>query len=306
MSKIDNKTVEDEIEDDLTDEERAAIAGEDEDEGEAADPAADGGEGEDQGGEGESEKDEAAVGQDGEDEPDSQGDEGGSIVRAEAAPLKYALPADAAERASALEAEETALEAKFEEGELTGAEYRKGLNEIADKRSQLRWEQQRAELAADMTQQAEANAWARDVQDFMRTTGASILASKPLIAAFDHFVREVSGDAAFAGLSNRAQLEKAHELFAADLAKAGVVLPNAAAKPKAAEPEPPSKEAAVKAAAAAVRKLPPTLGKVPQSDIPDTDQGKYAAIDRIKDPDAYEAEIARLQDRGEFDAYANA
>jgi hypothetical protein len=104
----------------------------------------------------------------------------------------------------------------FEDGDITAAEYRRAMREAADKRDEIKWAKQKADLAADMQEQAESRAWSKAVRDFMSTTGAAIK-SDPMRRTFDRYVRRVTGDAANAHLSDKAQLAKAHRMFTSDM-----------------------------------------------------------------------------------------
>lgn len=215
-------------------------------------------------------------------------------------PLRANAPADADDKLKALADKEATLETKFEDGDITAAEYRKGLAAINDERNDLKWQQHKAELAADMQQQARVNSWNGTVRDFMATDAAVIGKNQPMLKAFDEYVQRITGDAANAALSDRKMLEMAWGEFQKDMSDMGVTF---TAKPGA----PPSKPAASPPAPKPKRELPPTLARVPQSEIEATDDGKFAALDRLasEDPEAYEAAVAKLQERGEFDDYAN-
>lgn len=206
--------------------------------------------------------------------------------------LVAAKPDDTALKA--LDDAEATLEAQFDDGDITASEYRKGLREVADKRATLQWEGQKAELAASMREQAETNAWDADVREFMAGPAAHVMASNALVQTFDAYVRQVTGDAANTGLSNKAQLAKALRLFDTDMGKA---FGKPAPKGDAPAPTPTPK---------GKREIPPTLARVPQADIEDMSGGKFSALDRLAetDPDAYEAAVAKMS-ASEFEAYSN-
>ena len=228
-------------------------------------------------------------GEEDEEEEDNQ------FASTEPAPvLRARAPEDADTKLAAIDAEATALETRFDDGDITASEYRKGLAEIEEKRGAIRWEKQKAELAGEMQQQARENAWNSSVREFMTTDGADIAKSKAKMIAFDEFVKEVTADPKHANLTDRQQLELAHDLFLKDM---GI-----APKPKGKEAqreETPKEERPA-------RKLPPNLGKVPAAQMETPGDGKYAALDRLaqEDPEAYEAEIAKLDAKGELEAYA--
>lgn len=292
------------IDDGLTDEERAAMASADDGiEGTGEAPAESGKEADGET-KANAESDETASGK-----TKEATDEGKVAAEAEEedqqadepieSPLRANVPADADDKLKAIEDKGVALETQFEDGDITAAEYRKGLEAVNAERNALQWQKQKAELAAEMHQQARVNSWNGTVREFMATEAAVISKSQPMLKAFDEYVQTVTGDAANVGLSDRKQLEKAWTDFKKDMSDMGVTFDKKAAAPQpktTAQPAPKAK-----------RDIPPTLAKVPQSDIQATDDGRFASIDRLaaEDPEAYEAAIAKLQERGEFDEYAN-
>lgn len=272
--------------DDLTDEERAAL--EDGDDVEIEDDG-DEGEGEDAA----PEPNDKGADDTGE-EPGQSGDdefepEGPTPVPV---PLDAEVPEDAEAILSQLDEKEAEVEQQFEDGDLTAAEYRKELRAIASRRDEINRAMFKADIAREMLEKAELDAWKRDVADFMSTTGAYIDRSELLKVAFDRKVREVTGDPANANLSNRQQLLKAHKAFVAELEAAGIHV-----GVKAQAKEQPRQKAS--------RPVPPSLARVPSADIETTDDGRFAAIDRLADtdPEAYEAALLKLEQRGELEDY---
>lgn len=291
------------MDDGLTDEERAAMASDDD--GVAGEEPAAGDEDEGKDDAGETDAKPAAVKDDDEGAGDAEAateEEDHPVAERVETPLRADAPSDADSKLKALGDKEADLETKFEDGDITAAEYRKGLAAINDERADLKWQQHKAELAADMQQQARVNSWNGVVRDFMATEAAVIAKNQPMLKAFDEYVQRITGDAANVALSDRKMLDKAWGEFQKDMADMGVTFTK---KPSAAAP--PTKTAAPPPAAKPKRELPPTLARVPQSDIETTDDGKFAAIDRLasEDPEAYEAAVAKLVERGEFDDYAN-
>lgn len=144
--------------------------------------------------------------------------------RAALAPVFTArAPANAAEIEASLDRDETDLTQQFDEGDITAREYRDGVARLNDQRAELRWQKQKAELAADMRSQAEFDAWNREVENFMtKGPGAGLSKSHAAMVAFDDIVKQVTSDPANQKLSDRAQLAKAYKIYSADMAKAGI------------------------------------------------------------------------------------
>jgi hypothetical protein len=200
-------------------------------------------------------------------------------------PLRAKAPENVEEIISAINAEEDALAQKFDDGDITAREYRDGLNKLSNQRDEIRWDQRKADLAREMEDTAKANAWQREVQDFMTTTAANITKSHAQMVAFDDIVKKVTADPANLNLSDRAQLEKAYKIYMDDV---GAALGVQSTPPKAAQ----------QTTQRAVRNVPPTLARVPAAEPERLDGGKYAALDRLAadDPIAYEAAVAKMSE----------
>ena len=211
------------------------------------------------------------------------------------APLAAKAPGDAEARGAAIDEREADLKRKLDDGDITTAEFMDGLKVVGKDRSNLEWEVRKAELAAEMTEQARTNAWNKEVADFMTTTGAKLTASRPMMLAFDEVVKAITADPANQSLSDRQMLSKAYRQFEGDLSKMGVTA-TAPKAPSAPVPAAPKRE----------RNIPPTLARVPSTDIEPTDGGKWAVLDRMadKDPIAYERAVERMSDaeRAEYGA----
>lgn len=210
-------------------------------------------------------------------------------------PLRAQAPDNAAEVMAQLAAEEEALAQKFDDGDITAREYRDGIKKLSAQEDEIRLKQFKAEIADDMKQQAEVNAWHKEVQDFMTTTAAHITKSNAAMVAFDDVVKKVTSDPANLKLSNRAQLDKAYKLFMDDV--------NAAFGVQQQKPaETPAKAAAPKQQ----RNIPPTLAKVPAAEPESFENSEFAALDRLAatDPVAYEAAVAKMPEakRAQYEA----
>ncbi len=127
--------------------------------------------------------------------------------------LKADMPANGAEIESRIDAEEVRLSKLFDEGDITSDEYRQAQRELNSHREELNWRRRKAELARDMSSQAETAAWNAEVARFMTTTGADIAKSMTRMKAFDNIVRDVTSDPARKNLTDRAQLALAYKLY---------------------------------------------------------------------------------------------
>ncbi len=120
-----------------------------------------------------------------------------------------------------------------------------------------------------------------------------VKANKVLFQSFDAVVRDVTGDAANAKLTNNQQLEKAFEQWNKALGREPVKAD--AGKQAAKQEKKPEKRPPV---------TTPNLGDVPSASATDVSDGRFAVLDRLmeSDPVKYEEALAKLSD-ADRDAY---
>ena len=194
--------------------------------------------------------------------------------------FKAELPADIEAKRTALDTQEDDLVKKFDEGDITFAEYNKELRSLNRERADL----DRAELKAELAQEAQQS----QVEQTWQTTANTFVAEHPLISknettwsSFDAIVRRVTAETMQKGEQpSRRDLEKAYKQWTEDLgiADAGIQ-----------KSQPKQKKQNI---------VPPNLGKVPAATANDTDDGKFAHLDRLaeSDPLACEAALAKMSD----------
>ena len=194
--------------------------------------------------------------------------------------FKAELPADIEAKRTALDTQEDDLVKKFDEGDITFAEYNKELRSLNRERADL----DRAELKAELAQEAQQS----QVEQTWQTTANTFVAEHPLISknettwnSFDAIVRRVTAETMQKGEQpSRRDLEKAYKQWTEDLgiADAGIQ-----------KSQPKHKKQNI---------VPPNLGKVPAATANDTDDGKFAHLDRLaeSDPLAFEAALAKMSD----------
>lgn len=279
----------------LTDEERAGLLDDDEDDGDDQDDGADkadqdtdADDGDDAGSdEGDDGKSDDADGQDDGADSATQGDdkgdqEGDDKVDLPPSPLfKAELPADIEAKRTALDTKHEELINKFDEGEITFAEYNKELRNIDNDRRALDRAELKAELAAEAAQSQSQQTW--------QTTADAFVAEHPLISknetmwgSFDAVVRRVTAETiSKGGQPGRRDLEKAYKQWTSDLGFADT------GTTKEPAPQPKTKKEKI---------VPPNLGKVPAATANDVDDGKFAHLDRLaeSDPLAFEAAMLKM------------
>lgn len=221
--------------------------------------------------------------------------------------IKGELPADfdeqmkaVTDRRSEIRTERRALADKYEDGDLTAKEYHDQLDklddelsDLNDKRSDLQWQQRKANLAQETAQSQNEARWYATVDTFM-AEHPEITKNQTLVGVYDGIVQKVTAETMKAGREpGLADLQKAYKQWAEDLG----ITPQ-----KPAPQEKPQKQQEQRK----TRNVPPTLAHVPAAEANDTDDGKYAYLDRLadKDPIKYEAEIAKLSPT-QWEEYSN-
>ena len=194
--------------------------------------------------------------------------------------FKAELPADIEAKRTALDTQEDDLVKKFDEGDITFAEYNKELRSLNRERADL----DRAELKAELAKEAQQS----QVEQTWQTTANTFVAEHPLISknetmwsSFDAIVRRVTAETMQKGEQpGRRDLEKAYKQWTEDLG-----ISDAGTQ----KSQPKQKKQNI---------VPPNLGKVPAATTNDTDDGKFAHLDRLaeSDPLAFEAALAKMSD----------
>ena len=190
------------------------------------------------------------------------------------------VPADVDDQIAAAKLAKIKLAEKFDEGEITAVEYAKQTEELNDFQRELENKRFKAQLAAESQQSRELDSWEETCSDFL-SAHPEISKSKLRYDSFDYAVRLVTGDQANAALTGAQQLEKAYQTWVTEL---GIQV-DQPAQPGA-KPDPRK------------TKVVPNIGSLPAAQANDTDDGKFAYLDRLADSDPlkYEATLAKLSD----------
>ncbi|MGL4860510.1 MAG: hypothetical protein ACRC5A_12410 [Enterobacteriaceae bacterium] len=187
------------------------------------------------------------------------------------------------EQLKALEQQKAAILRAFEEGEMEAAEYQRALDKQMDEWFNLKSQMQKAELVREATENEAIRRWNEDVADFL--TEHREIADNPIrYAALDNAVRILAADEANQGVSNTRLLRMAWQQYCD-------------AFPSLQTPEPP-KPVQPKAPPVDKAEIPPVLARVPAAEINDTDDGQFAALERLSetDPLSYEDKLATLSE----------
>lgn len=190
------------------------------------------------------------------------------------------VPADVDDQIAAAKLAKIKLAEKFDEGEITAVEYAKQTEELNDFQRELENKRFKAQLAAESQQSRELDSWEETCSDFL-SAHPEISKSKLRYDSFDYAVRLVTGDQANSGLTGAQQLEKAYQTWVTEL---GIQVDQPAQSGAKPDPRKP--------------KVVPNIGSLPAAQANDTDDGKFAYLDRLADSDPlkYEATLAKLSD----------
>ena len=213
------------------------------------------------------------------------GGEGGDAepqeqIMAQPKPLFNAdLPADIEAQRTALDEKEAAIDQQYDEGDILFTEHKQALRDINKQRNALDRAELKAELAAEAYQTQIENSWQASQTAFFASHPELNTANEVQMTALDHLVRQ----------ETKATLDKGGSIGVPELERAYTKYKQAfnieAAAPKQAK-APSAKNEGV---------IPPNLGKLPAATANDTDDGKFAHLDRLEGV-AFEDALAKLSD----------
>lgn len=198
--------------------------------------------------------------------------------------LNDTLPEDYSQRVEANNAAQDELAQKYEDGDISFAEYNKGMRKLTEEAMDLREVKMRAEISEQSSTNSLQQHWDGLMSSFLGAHPEAI--STPVRQnAFDHILREVTAPVmAAGGMPGQAEIDKAY----ARLAEEFGIQAKQPDQNKAAEPPAAKKE----------NKVPPTLGAVPAAAHTDVDDGKWAHLDRLaeQDPIKFEETLMKMSE----------
>ena len=201
-------------------------------------------------------------------------------IQPQPAPILVAqVPENADARLSEIAASKEALLTKFDDGDVTAKEFQQQLDALTKQERQIERQQDRAELASQMEQQRLQNEWTQTCNTFVERN--AVYKDNPrLYKALDAEVRELAAKPETAAWSGQKFLDEAHKNL-----KVAFGLQDGTPAPKVDAKTPR-------------RELPPNLAKVPAADVEDTNGGRFAVLDRMSnsDPLGYEAALGKLSE----------
>lgn len=232
------------------------------------------------------------------DEP-GEGDEQGDKDDKEPAPApeqrKPAVPLLVAEapegyddRMSEIAAQKEKLAEAFDDGDKTAKEYHAELDALNREERVLERSKDRYELAQQMETQRVTNDRQAEINVFLASVGIPQDPADLKFSVLDRAVRLVASDEQMATATVSEIMTKAYDLCA----EQGVLRPRSGATTK--DPAPaPKKPAEPEPKKPPVKKGPQTLADIPQSEVVDTDSNQFAHLNRMH-PDDREAAFSRM------------
>ncbi|WP_373078588.1 hypothetical protein [Zhongshania sp.] len=199
---------------------------------------------------------------------------------------------DAEAKLQAIEESRSQVDERFDDGELTHAEYRQQMKALDKQERDIERAQFKAELATELQQSSQENDWLTSVNNFLGEH--SEYKTNPMrYQALDAAVKSVAAREESAELSGDEILEKAHM----ELVEAFGPGPAPSAKDT---PTPDKRKPR--------DQLPPNLSRLPAAESENPGEGKFAALERMMktDPERAETIMAKMSDAelDEFSQYA--
>lgn len=284
----------------LTDEELAALKESEDEDATAAAAAAkaakeiDEGPSEDDG-TAEAEADDDSAEEEGEEEDEGTDDNGAEETAAAAdddlgaAPTVVAFTAEQKSRLDAIDGEREALIAKFDDGEITQAEFKEDLGKLTKEEAILVATKDRAEQTERDAIAYEEKLWHRDLGAFFGDHPEVLKlkdgndAQKAAWAALDKVTRQITGSEMGNGLTNRQIMDRALALTKLDH-------PGVIKTPKEKAKKDDRRSGSLRPS------LPPRLANMPAADEMAVDDSRFGRLNHLAatDGEAFEAALARM------------
>ena len=198
--------------------------------------------------------------------------------------LNDTLPEDYSQRVEANNTAMDELAQKYEDGDISFAEYNKGMRKLTDEAMDLREVKMRAEISEVSSTNSVQQHWDGLMGSFL-TAHPEAISTPVRQNAFDHILREITAPVmAAGGMPGQAEIDKAY----ARLAEEFGIQAKQPDGDKGAQPPAAKKE----------NKVPPTLGAVPAAAHTDVDDGKWAHLDRLaeQDPIKFEETLMKMSE----------
>lgn len=202
------------------------------------------------------------------------------------APILLAeAPEDAETKLADIASKKAALGDKFDDGDLTSKEYQAQLDDLNKEERALERAIDKAQIAQDLENQRITNERMVEINTFLKEVEIPHDPKNLRFRVLDAAVRDVANDEANVNLSAREVMQKAYDMCIEEGALVAKTKAPAATEGK--KPDVPVKQKAPINA-------PPSLANLPASEINNTDDNRFAYLNRIADPDKREAAFSKL------------
>lgn len=178
------------------------------------------------------------------------------------------------DKRKAFDAREDELNEKFDDGDISAADFRKAIREINQEREDLTWSVRKYEQAKERHDESVESAksqwignWYGAAKDFIEAH-PELSRNATVMQVFDNLVQQVNTEENINKFSHQKRLDMAYKQWAEDLGF---------------EPKAPNKKdkPGKKAAPPKKRELPPSLGNLPSADVNETDNGTHGTLNRL-------------------------
>lgn len=201
------------------------------------------------------------------------------------APMLVAeAPEDAEAKLADIATKKAELADKFDDGDLTSKEFTAQMDALSKEERTLERAIDKAQIAQDLENQRLTNERMSEINSFLKSVEIPHDPKNLRFRVLDAAVRDVASDEANINLSATEVMQKAYDLCVSE----GALAPKKAAADPAAKVDEPEKPARTPINA------PPTLANLPASEITNTEDNRFAYLNRITDPDKREAAFAKL------------
>lgn len=196
--------------------------------------------------------------------------------------LTAEMPEDADAKLADIATRKAALSEKFDDGDLTSKEFQTQVDALNKEERTLERAIDKATIAQDLENQRLTNERMTEINTFLKEVEIPNDNKNLRFKVLDAAVREVASDEANINLSPREVMQKAYDLCVSE----GALQPKKAAEPAKPAPADVKPKTPIKA--------PPTLANLPAAEITNTEDNRFAYLNRIANPDIREREFAKL------------
>ena len=196
------------------------------------------------------------------------------------------------EKMAEITAKKDAIKQRYEDGDITVAEYIDGREEVTNEANALQRQQEKHEMSVEQAQQTGEQRWQWEQDRFFNDEANKGYKDNPLLgAAIDTAIKTLAGDEANEGKPMSWFLEEADRQVKSLFVPAPVDdgKPKDKGKENKARPKPD------------LSKLPPNLGNLPAAEVADTGGDEFSKLDRLSGIEL-ETELARMP-QAEADRY---